>query len=553
VLKKSMENNEVSYGNGELASVLARLDKIGQDISELREHQQLNGEVMLEVAKFFELLLKTGDAQTGATLRAIQDAEINTQDLVMQSTNDIVKLLVKLFTDSHQSLQQQFHMLKQLGNAAVRKIPVTSAPIRSVFLVHAIESWDALADVYEAMLDDPRFDPIVATINRHFPGDSSYGGVEKTSEALTAMGVRHLRLGMQDSYEALDILRALQPEIIFRQSHWEGDVPPGFRTQEIGFARICAIPYGMSIVQYFSSGEAGLEGGRLSSWAFDQPYHRVAWRIFCETEQTREYFKSFLHSDPGKLVLTGFPKLHRLQKAIGQGRWPIADGNKRAFRVIWAPHYSVGNSWLGFGVFHQIYAQMLNWAKSDPDTQFVLKPHPALFNFVKSEGVVPSDALEAFRKQWDELPNCATYEGPYAELFDASDILITDGLSFLTEYQLFGKPLVFFDSKRHVPLNALGKMALACAHHVYSFDEFRAVTEEYRNGRPLGFEKERQLLLKTLLPSEVPPVKIILDDIAEGCREFGRTGQREISPTQSQANDGPDMAQSDEQVVRIYA
>jgi hypothetical protein len=381
--------------------------------------------------------------------------------------------------------------------------------------VHAIESWDAQIDLYEAMLLDDRFEPLVVSINRRFPGDAGYGGEAQTSAELEKAGVRHIRLGMEPSWPALDILRALQPDVVFRQSQWEQDVPPAFATSRLNFARICSVPYGMSIVGKFSPGDQSVGG--VNEQSFDQYYHRMAWRVFCETEQTRDYFLQFGHSDPEKFIVSGYPKLTRLLRAREEAEsWPIAAAGERRFRVIWAPHYSVKTDWLGFGTFDQIYGDFLAWARERPDIDFVLKPHPALFTFAVRSGALAQHELDAFQEAWQALPNCALELGTYAKLFAASDLMVTDGLSFFTEYPIFGKPLIFLDSGRHVPMNALGDAALAAAHHVSTFEAMKAAVEGYAGGAAWMFEKQRQALLKVLFPREQEPMEIILGSIADG-------------------------------------
>jgi len=320
---------------------------------------------------------------------------------------------------------------------------------------------------------------------------------------------------MEPSWPSLDILRALEPDIIFRQSQWEPDVSPAFATPRLNFARICSVPYGMSIVARFSNKDASTE--EISEASFDQLYHRMAWRIFCETEQTRAYFLRYPHSDPAKFIVTGYPKLSRLLKARQQPEvWPIEAGAQRRYRVIWAPHYSVVEDWLGFGVFHRIHEDFVAWARQRADIDFVLKPHPALFSVAVQTGAMTKPALDAFLEAWHALPNCALETSGYAHLFAASDLMITDGLSFLTEYPIFEKPLIFFDSGHHVPMNALGDAALACAHTVRSFDAMRAAAEDYARGAGWMLEQERQQLLRQLFPRDREPTAIILDSIAEG-------------------------------------
>jgi hypothetical protein len=423
--------------------------------------------------------------------------------------------LTRLGRELADKVESEASDLRQIGNLLSRKIERTTPRIRCLFLVHAIESWDAQIDIYEAMLADGRFDPLVASINRKFPGDFGFRGERETSAALDAAGSAHIRLGMEPAWPALDILRALQPDVIFRQSQWEADVPPAFATPRLNFARICSVPYGMSIVGKFAPEDISVGG--VDPRSFDQDYHRMAWRVFCETEQTRQYFLQFSHSDPAKFIVSGYPKLTRLLRARDEAEaWPVGDPAGRRFRVIWAPHYSIGTDWLGFGVFDRIYRDFLDWAHARPDIDFVLKPHPALFTSAVRDNGMSQQAIDDFREAWSALPNCSIELGTYAGLFAASDMMVTDGLSFFTEYPPFEKPLVFFDSERHVPMNALGDKALACAHRVTSFAAMKAAVEGYADGAAWAYGEQRKALLDTLFPRDRKPVDIILDSIADG-------------------------------------
>ncbi|KQQ58478.1 hypothetical protein ASF69_13890 [Rhizobium sp. Leaf311] len=502
------------------ASVNAKLDQVIADLSSLAQRQQIQDEIMLELVNFLARFREDtiGLQQTTAQKlhEASQDIARNVRDLSSSNNtfaNNLVESVKNLARSNEASAANNFAQLRQIVHTGIRKMPTTSGKIRCVFLVHLIEAWDAQIDIFHAMQKDDRFDPIVISIDRVFPGDNVCGGESSISESLTNLGVPHLRLGMPNSFEGLDVLRALMPDVIFRQSHWDRDYPPAFRTPELGFARLCAITYGVSIVAKFSHSEPSNE---ISPMAFDQPYHRSAWRVFCETEQTQSYFRSFQHSDPNKFVLSGYPKHERLASFIGRGSWPIKNDGEKAFRVIWAPHHSVGSDWLAFGVFHRIYRDMLSWAQRSPRIEFVLKPHPALFALVVKMGLISQADINDFRTRWESLPNCTIVDGQYGELFDASDLMLTDGISFLTEYQLFNKPLVFIDSQRRVPFNALGELASACAEHVTTMPQIEAAVMAYANGKPWQQGEERARLLEKLLPNERPSTEIVLDAIAGG-------------------------------------
>ncbi|MDQ1197854.1 hypothetical protein [Agrobacterium sp. SORGH_AS 787] len=516
-----MNNFAAPTSSNLLESVNEKLDHLMASFSVLAERQQVTDEIMTELVTFFQRFREDTIEGSERNLEEIRAAT----DVFMSRTNDVAETTVRLTEAvvaglrdvtavSEEASKEHYLALRHLAQTSLRKAPLGSTRIRCMFLVHMIESWDAQIDVYYAMKSDPRFDPVVISINRSFPGDKDFGGEEVVSKALSDLKIEHVRIATHDVAEAREMLGYLAPDVIFRQSHWDNDYPPAFSTSELSIAKLCVIPYGMSIVQKFVHSDPTPE--TVSPMAFDQPYHRSAWRIFCETEQTRTYFKSFQHSHPGKFVLSGYPKHERLRKAIGQGKWPLPDGGGKPFRVIWAPHHSLDDNWLAFGVFHQVYKDMLRWAQSAPDIQFVLKPHPALFGTAVGLGLLSQGELEEFKREWRALPNCAIEEGLYAEIFAASDLMLTDGLSFLTEYQLFDKPLVFIDSQRHVPLNALGQLALECADTVTSVSQAEDTVMAYLNGKPWGHEEARRRLREIMLPNERPSADIIVDAIAEG-------------------------------------
>ncbi len=502
------------------ASIDQKLDALLASVALISERQQINEDILVELVTFFqrfrEETLEGQQVNIAEIRNAASSVAAKTAELAQTSaklTEAVVSGIKDIAGNQDKTSGERYRVLRHLAQAGLRKSPVTGR-IRSVFLVHMIEAFDAQVDIYRAMLSDPRFDPIVVSINRAFPGDNVFSGEETVSQALDGLGIEHVRLATQSPVEAQEALAHLAPDVIFRQSHWDRDYPPAFRTPELSFTRLCIVPYGMSIVHKFSHSEPAPE--TVSPMAFDQPYHRSAWRVFCETEQTKAYFQSFRHSDPNKFILSGYPKHERLLACVGKGEWPLPDTAEKPFRVIWAPHHSVGNDWLAFGVFHTIYWDMLRWAERAPHIQFVLKPHPALFSLVTGMGLISQNSLNEFKRLWQALDNCTMVEGQYGGLFAASDLMLTDGLSFLTEYQLFDKPLVFIDSQRHVQLNALGQLALDCADHVISLAQAEESVNAYAKGKPLGHQEARAKLRRIMIPNERPSAQIIADAIAEG-------------------------------------
>ena len=503
-----MPHNDLTPDGHSLPEVASNIKLLQRDIASVMQQVEMQGHIQLEIAKLLQALHSSQQSIPEQIIQGVDaclqtregDKLLVTKDVVGQLDGRLSHLMIGM------------HTLKQVANMTLREVGPAQQVIRVVFIVQSIAMWDALIGVYQAMVDDERFHPMVVSINHSQLGRGEFTGEVGVHEGLDRQGIPHLRMNV-GPYDDLDILRSLQPDVVFRQQQWDVPVPAGLRTTEITFARICVVPYGMGVL---ANPDAKNEEQEAYEANYDQTYHRMAWRVFCETERTQSYYRSFQHSDPEKFILSGYPKLDRLLEERGQGEWPLAEPGGRSFRVVWAPHHSLAVNGAGFGVFHEIYTQMLEWARSSADIQFVFKPHPALDYSAPRSGVLTQQSYEAFQRSWSDLPNCTICKGDYAKLFDASDLMLTDGVSFLTEYHLFRKPLIFIDSGVHAPFNALGRLAERAAHRVHTFEQMKQAALEYKQGKTWPLEAERKELLNVLLPSSVPATRIILDSIFNG-------------------------------------
>ena len=380
---------------------------------------------------------------------------------------------------AEQSIHHHLHNVKTIASISAR---LRNEKVKTcLFLVHNANAWDAIADIYKAMSEAPDFEPWVAAIDKNFPGENGYSGGEDVALFLDSINIPHFKWYGADSYMYLDIAKSLAPAFIFVQSPWDNDLPPAFRPQELQFSKLCYVPYfGMTLVDDFRFGE-----GR--DLQYDQQLHRVAFAIFVESEHQRSIFSKRCAKRNIHVLNSGSAKISRLHKfRENTGVWPIRDGNfKRKLRLIWAPHHSVGNDWLNFGMFHVIYENMLQFAKKNTSwLEIVLKPHPALFANVVAAQLITDNRLKIWIKEWSELSNCEIVsDGNYGYLFSASDFMLTDGISFLIEYPIAtGKPLVFLERKDHLKFNHLGELALEYASVVHDFAAFEMVTQKIKSG-----------------------------------------------------------------------
>jgi len=331
------------------------------------------------------------------------------------------------------------------------------------------------------MLGHPKILPVVVSLPHKFPGMVGFGTDEDVHNLLEAQGVWHVRYGHFSAEGWTEALRLIHPGVIFRQAPWDPDLPPEFSTSSLIPYRVCYIPYGFNSLERYQTDPAGPPVSPI-----DQEFLNHCWRIFCETKAHRDLFVERSPRKGQNVTVVGYPKFDQLLRARAtDSSWPLSPrGSQRALRVIWAPHHSLTDYWLSFGTFHQNFQEFLALAKARQDIDFVLKPHPALFGFAVKDGFVRPEALQNFLAEWKALRNTCLLEeySDYGPLFRASDVMVTDGISFLFEYQVLGKPVIFVDSGRHVPFNPIGTAAVRSTYTVGTVGEVVETLERLRNG-----------------------------------------------------------------------
>lgn len=339
--------------------------------------------------------------------------------------------------------------------------------IKVVFLTFYFEAWDALADVYTQMAADSRFDARVISIPRRFSKDEPFGKEDQVSAFFDSLGVPHERYNFEDSFIGLEKLKEFAPDYVFINYPWQRNYQPGYRVDElVQFTKVCYVPY-YSLALVNEPGEVG-----VTPYLYTQRSNQLASLVFTQDPNTLDaYSKTQRGND--YVHLTGTPKLDALvRKSNAGGLWPLSNtGNKR---MVWAPHHTFSNAWLNFGMFPEIFKEMLTFAESHPKLDIVMRPHPIMFGTLVERDVIPQSDLSEWTERWNGLPNTLIdHDGDIASLFAEADLFVTDGISFLGEYPIAtGKPTIFFDKPDHWPWSPLGGLASAANIHVRDFDSF---------------------------------------------------------------------------------
>lgn len=362
-------------------------------------------------------------------------------------------------------------------------------PIKVIFLTFYFEAWDALDQVWRLMVEDPRFEPVVVSIPRRLTGQTAFTDEDRVSEFFANQGIPHLRFNYEDSKRGLDQLKAMEPDYVFINYPWQRNYQPGYRVEALSeFTRVCYVPY-YSLPLVNEPGETG-----VAPHLYQQRSHQLASLIFTQDPSVQLAYGGTERGNQ-HVHVTGSPKIDALMQEASKGaqEWPISAKSAigaptanatgtRPYRIVWAPHHSYGPNWLNFGVFAQMHKEMLRFAVAHPEVEIVLRPHPFLFGTLQDRGVLTAVELEHWLQDWHDLENTAiNTDGSYAALFRATDLLVTDGISFIGEYPLVtGKPTVFLENPGHWEFSPLGELAAAANIRLSSFEAFEELFDSIR-------------------------------------------------------------------------
>lgn len=389
----------------------------------------------------------------------------------------------------------------------------THKKLRIIFLIHHIAVIDSLITIiHEAQKRG--HDTIVITIKNNF---ATNGEINKTEEfnhlGLEALGMKHLRFGSIDSYEGLEVIKHLNPDYIFRQSPWDNDIEKGYSAKNLSFCKVCYTPYfGIQITEDFNVSNT------QQDLHVDQEFHRYAFAIFIENSlNSLNRFKENSILSSLNVVQSGLPKYEYIASQLKTYSYPqsLKDGSdsylKKNKTVLWTPHHSFDDNWLGFATFLSTYKVILETIHK-LGLNLIFRPHPLFEKNLLNTKRLSIEEYTEFKKNIDKTPGFTfSHIADPVEDFMKSDLLLIDGISMLATYQLMDKPIVWINSQKHAPFTPMGKKMIESVVTINESDIFsleKVLTEILIEGKD-ELTIQRQQFASLLLGKQSPSQNIL--------------------------------------------
>lgn len=309
----------------------------------------------------------------------------------------------------------------------VRKKQKTNSKIKVAFIAQMSEIWDKESPIYDAMLADPAFDPVLIavppcydpenpTINTEY-GDSNYF-LENYPSCIRAYDK-----GEFISFEDYKF------DYVFLQRPYDHFLPEQLRSSTlVRFTKVCYIPYGFVGADVFNIGNS------------DKIFFRNVYFSFLESEYMVEVlskkFRTKHEKENHKILNAGYPALI-----------PYFSFEKieKLHTLMWTPRWSF-NTITGGSNFLNYKDCFIDVVKNHPEFNFVFRPHPLMFGEMLNKGLMNQKEIDDYIDTLKSLGVAYDKNTPLVESLKNIDVLITDFSSIIIQFFLTGRPIVYCES-----------------------------------------------------------------------------------------------------------
>lgn len=373
------------------------------------------------------------------------------------------------------------------------------------FLVNDNAKWNAQS-VHDAMKANPRFEPNILVCRQEQTEDEkkTRTGFADDCSFFDERGIRYVKGYDEATGRDLSVLD-FSPDVVFYCQPWGyadglNDIKTVARK-----ALTCYIPYSIPLCN--DPNDNGLT------------FHLLLWRFFLPSPVSSRINRAAMANAGRNCAVTGYPKLDEYRAAGERDTSHFKRSAEAKAKIIYAPHHSFANR-LSFATFEWNGRELLEYARSHPETSWVFKPHPRLRYELVATGMMTLAEANDYYASWDALPNASVYaQGDYIGLFAESSLLVTDSVSFLGEYLPSGNPVILLENPRSAGYNELGEAITA---HYYRASDIDALRTSLDSVAISGIDGMRDARLKdsdAIFPREITAAGKILDIVSSALLE----------------------------------
>lgn len=343
-------------------------------------------------------------------------------------------------------------------------------PIRIIFFINNI-SFFKYDDLIRLFINDKNYEPVLIPLPILYHSKEEQKLAEQNiikycqSNHLPFLKAYDIEKGTYLPAKDLhaDFVTYVQPYDVYYPYFWK--IEKFYKTSFFFY-----YPYGFHVEHKFQPN---------NKFFYDQLIHSVSWKIFYNTKNGEFFFrKCFLTKGKNYLYVGNLLKNRLLSNTFPSNIWK--DTSHKLKRIIWAPHH-IQIDLPGFpkSSFLNIYKDMIKLSIIFRDKiEIIFKPHPVLRERLNRLWGIKK--TNEYYELWKKFSYTNIVEdNSYIELFASSDALIHDGYTFMMEYLITTKPVLYVNS---VNLNNFfSGLALECYNVHYQGSNFKDIIHFINN------------------------------------------------------------------------
>ena len=357
------------------------------------------------------------------------------------------------------------------------------------FLIKHSSEWSA-EQIYRRMQLDNKYHPVLLIAPYHVGTKQAVmDNYSQTVRYFEENGYSYIAMYNVDTEQYVNWHEDVECDIIF-------NLTPNFIWLK---KSSCIVKFPLSILNVYIPYGYYISG--LVESQFNQLSHAMFWKIFCESKLHKQMAEKYSDIGGVNVDFSGYLKMDTFynREEVDSSRiWSESHAIKSNTRkkIIYAPHWSIGNSKTAYGSFEKIYEKIYELAKNTyTSISWIIKPHPRLRSECVVQGVFRSEKeYDEYLGKWDMLPNArAVTCGVYDDIFKTSDGMVLDSISFLAEYMYVDKPMIFI-TRPEQTVNEFGVELMKVLYKAEGnkFDELKGMIEDVIcNGKDFMKDKRK--------------------------------------------------------------
>lgn len=224
---------------------------------------------------------------------------------------------------------------------------------------------------------------------------------------------------------------------------------------------------------------------------YDLRFHKYIYKYFVPSDIVRKNYAKKMSNNGKNLVVSGHLQLDYFYLNKNNS---ASDTNNKV--IIYAPHWTVCGDNIRYSTFDWSGREILEFAKSHKEFNWVMKPHPLLYNFLYQSGYMSKNETDKYFDDWREIGQVFD-SGDYMELFSNSSVMITDSGSFLIEYLLTRRPCIHLVSEKFIG-NETAKQICAGYYNAHNKEEMYSLLNEVILANNDSKKSERDLIIQSM-------------------------------------------------------